>query len=49
MHNFQALGHFYYEDGKLTKITKSIKTINYEKTLTYDGDKVVAISAWIKI
>jgi len=38
-----------YTDGNLTKITKIIGGVNYEKTLTYTDGSVTGVSAWSEV
>lgn len=42
----QVLG---YTGTNLTTITKTINGVQYRQTLTYDGDTLVGISAWVKL
>lgn len=38
-----------YTDGDLTKITKTIGSTSYEKTLTYTDGNLTGVSAWSEV
>lgn len=38
-----------YTGDNLTKITKTIDGVDYEKTLTYTNGKLTGTSAWVRV
>lgn len=38
-----------YDAGKLVTITQTIGTDDYQKTLSYTGDDLTGVSAWVKL
>lgn len=38
-----------YTGGKITAITKTIDSVSYQKILTYTGDDLTSVSAWVEI